>query len=202
MKEFVANDISIYRNSNKIISNINFSLVNFSSLIIEGANGSGKTSILKSIIGIIDDYKGHYTLDGQKVSTKIIRQLSLYIGHKNYAHGYLTVQQNLLLWTNIYNTRLMLPSVIVNFDLENILDMKYNQLSEGWKRRVSLSRTLLSNKLFWILDEPFNNIDTYGCQSVINVINTRINTGGMVILTKNTDHKYDIKNSQILNIND
>mgnify|MGYP000851889558 FL=1 len=183
------NNIELTRNNKKIFSNLGFSLSTSSALIIQGKNGSGKTSLLKIIAGItklgngqilwggnnIDDFRDDFNGDLQ------------FIGHKNFLNQQLTIKQNLEFFAKLHDSQLALPSALNFFNLEEINNKKIKDLSAGWQKRVMLAKLLACPATIWLLDEPTANLDKEGKEKLLGLIKTRIKENGLVILTCHDD---------------
>ena len=183
------NNIELTRNNKKIFSNLGFSLSTSSALIIQGKNGSGKTSLLKIIAGItklgngqilwggnnIDDFRDDFNGDLQ------------FIGHKNFLNQQLTIKQNLEFFAKLHDSQLALPSALNFFNLEEINNKKIKDLSAGWQKRVMLAKLLACPATIWLLDEPTANLDKEGKEKLLGLIKTRIKENGLVILTCDDD---------------
>ena len=183
------NNIELIKNNKKIFSNLGFSLSTSSALIIQGKNGSGKTSLLKIIAGItklgngqilwggnnIDDFRDDFNGDLQ------------FIGHKNFLNQQLTIKQNLEFFAKLHDSQLALPSALNFFNLEEINNKKIKDLSAGWQKRVMLAKLLACPATIWLLDEPTANLDKEGKEKLLGLIKTRIKENGLVILTCHDD---------------
>ena len=137
----------------------------------------------------IKDYPEDYFYDYSYLTTDEI-----------FNHDF-SIQYYLNFWAKLSESNESLKSVIHYFELENLLNLKIKQISSGWKKRLLLSKLMIENRLLWFLDEPFNFLDEKGRDSLINMINSRRLSGGIVILTSNQkiDH---FKDAMYLNIDE
>jgi heme exporter protein A len=106
-----------------------------------------------------------------------------YVSHKNSIHENLTVLENLQYYAEIVEGQILIPTAIHYMKLDNYLEWPASKLSAGWKRRLSLSRLMLSNRKIWLLDEPAASLDRETSASLGRLITTRADTGGIVIFT-------------------
>ena len=185
-------NINYYKNQQKIFENLGFSIGIQSCLILTGKNGSGKSSLLKIIAGIIKPDSGKILWNNQDVSELSAEYLSdiQYIGHKNFLKEQLTVVENLSFYCDLSDTGMLIPAALKYFNLEQIADSKLYKLSAGWQQRVMLAKLLCCPSLIWLLDEPSSNLDKAGKELLFNLISARIKDGGIVLITTH-DNIFD-----------
>ncbi len=178
-------NLSCERNNKIIFSSLGFTLGEGSCLTIRGKNGSGKTSLLKMIAGLLPPIKGNILWNDQDIS-KIPYEFSsqmVYLGHKNALNNDLNTEENLKFWALFYNNIELLELAIKFFNLEKIRKEKISVLSNGWQRRIALSRIMLANAKLWLLDEPFTNLDEQAIEIILTLIASRCDSKGIVIIT-------------------
>ncbi len=180
-------DVSCIRGDRLLFENLSFVAKGGSITLVVGNNGSGKTTLLRTIVGLIPAASGSVRLDGEDItiSSKCILQIT-YVGHKSACTGNMTVQEILEFWAQCRGTGELIDAAACFFGLYPILDVRFKNLSSGWQKRVALSRLLVSNTRVWVVDEPFSNLDPDAVALVQNLILTRAERGGIVILA---DHK-------------
>lgn len=110
-----------------------------------------------------------------------------YIGHNNFLKQNLSVLDNLLFYTQINQSEMLLPAAFRYFQLEEITNIAVKKLSQGWQKRVILSKLLCCPATIWILDEPTNNLDKQGKELLFNLVSTRIKENGIVIIATHDD---------------
>ena len=175
MSFFEIKNISCIRGNKLLFKNLNFKVFGRKILLIKGANGSGKTSLLKILCGLLKPTSGSikFNLNGKKIKSKEEYLIHVdYIGHENAIKGALTVKENLIFYYKLRwkdkdprsiksDLKQNIQFVTEHFNLQNLLDIKVENLSSGEKRRVSLSKLYLGPviKSIWFLDEPTNNLD-------------------------------------------
>jgi heme exporter protein A len=180
---FPCENITCVRGERAVFKNMSFSLPKGGFLLLKGANGSGKTSLIKILAGLHTPEAGQVLWKGVPISKSADFRTELtYIGHKNAVKLECTVEENLRFWADHWNTHTMLEPAMRYFGLDARRDVPAHQLSSGWQRRVALSRLLLSPSSIWLLDEPTNFLDAEAVELVGSLIETRVNHDGIVLV--------------------
>ena len=193
------NFLELYRNDDRIFSEISFDLSEGQHLLISGANGTGKTSLLRVICGLTIPTGGTILwnqLATNNIDCRYYEHLA-YLGHKNALIPELTARENLEYTFEGNRSINRTSSVLEAFDLNNYLDQYAEKLSNGQIRKIALSRILLSEKTLWILDEPIANLDTSGTQFLLAEMQAHLDQGGMLITTSNLNDQTLKPSSEI-----
>lgn len=170
-----------------LFSDLNLQLQSGQILHIVGENGSGKTSLLRILVGLATANSGEVSFDDTPLadSYDFLSQL-IFIGHKSGNSGQLNALQNLTFWCAQQGIEVGQADVfdlLAKLGLVGLEEQKLAQLSAGQQRRVALARLWLKPAKLWVLDEPYTALDT----SVIALLNSKIEqhvqSGGGVILT-------------------
>jgi heme exporter protein A len=189
----------LYRNDDCIFSEISFDLSEGQHLLISGANGTGKTSLLRVICGLTIPTGGTILwnqLATNNINCRYYEHLA-YLGHKNALIPELTARENLEYTFEGIRSINRTSSVLEAFGLNKYLDQYAEKLSNGQIRKIALSRILLSEKTLWILDEPVANLDTSGTQFLLAEMQAHLDQGGMLITTSNLNDQTLKPNSEI-----
>ena len=155
-------------------------------LLIKGANGVGKTTLLSNIVNFTDPLEGSITYNGTEIDNLTASQFFLYIGETNFAYDALSLNQNIEYWLSIHNVKFdkSIKNKSINFFFQNInLDKKFYQLSFGQKKKLQLLLLMLVNKPVWILDDPFSGLDSKSIQNVNTLFEKKLENKGIIILT-------------------
>lgn len=193
------NFLELYRNDDRIFSEISFDLSEGQHLLISGANGTGKTSLLRVICGLTIPTGGTIVwnqLATNNIDCRYYEHLA-YLGHKNALIPELTVRENLEYTFEGNQSMNRTSSVLEAFGLNKYLDQFAEKLSNGQIRKIALSRILLSEKTLWILDEPVANLDTSGTQFLLAEMQAHLDQGGMLITTSNLNDQTLKPSSEI-----
>ena len=198
MSFFEIKNISCIRGNKLLFKNLNFKINNKELLVIKGANGSGKTTLLKILSGLLKPISGSIIINKKNIN--ILKdgyfKYFEYIGHENAIKTALTVRENLNFYLKIKKnlTTKNFEKAIKIFNLKNLLDIKVENLSSGEKRRVSLSRLILSNSKIWFLDEPTNGLDKINTVNFFKILKQHLQLNGSAIVASHDDVKIKNKN--------
>ena len=198
MSFFEIKNISCIRGNKLLFKNLNFKLNNKELLVIKGANGSGKTTLLKILSGLLKPISGSIIINKKNINILKDEYFKYfeYIGHENAIKTALTVRENLNFYLKIKRNLATknFEKAIKIFNLKNLLDIKVENLSSGEKRRVSLSRLILSNSKIWFLDEPTNGLDKLNTVSFFKILKQHLQLNGSAIVASHDDVKIKNKN--------
>ena len=197
--ELAANDLSAVRGERLLFKQLNFSLKNGTVLYLQGANGTGKTTLLRMLCGLSKPYSGVINWCGNNINdlAEEFHQHVVYIGHLPSIKEDLTALENLqfslALTGELFN--LAQASEVLNMlGLARGLHLPTRMLSQGQKRRVALARLWLQDLPLWILDEPFTALDVDATKLLKQKIERFANAGGIVVLTTHQEVLIDAPN--------
>ena len=198
-----AHDLKCVKGSTELFSNIHFKLQSGEALVVEGSNGSGKTSLLRILCGFNYPAEGEISWDGISIDGhESYQQQISYIGHASGVKLDLTVFENLafaqrLVGTDRNETEIKdIIRTVGLFKQRNILTRK---LSAGQKRRVALARLQLEERQLWVLDEPLTALDREFVTEFEEVLKRHLENNGMLIVT--THRELVLPASQMKRIN-
>lgn len=179
--------ISFERNDQELFSGMECSLNSGELLEIRGANGTGKSTLLKIIAGFIEPTSGKILFNNQSIheSLDFYKNQLHYIGHQNGLKLDLTVKENLLFYSALFAKKSR--SIEINYALaqlgvEKLLNHTCHSLSAGQLRRVSLCRLMLIKRPLWVLDEPASSLDANGQELLASCLQNNLSQGMIIIL--------------------
>ena len=173
-------NLACVRGLRVVFADLDFTLVGGGVLHVSGANGAGKTSLLRMICGLLAPAAGTISLsDGAPLATQCH-----YLGHADGLKNTLTPRE-----TNFYENRFWTSQephatedLLAFAGLLKQADQRVSTLSAGQRRRLALTRLLASPRRLWLLDEPFTALDAAGRELVNTLIRRQAAAGGLVVL--------------------
>ena len=187
------NSIYLYRNKKQIFDNFNLKLKKKQILLLVGENGVGKSSLMDMIVGLIQPNSGSVFIKGlhtNEICDK--KKFFTYLPHKDSLKDNLTVEQNLTLWLELssecFNAK-DLDKKLKFFGLLGLKKQLVKTLSHGQRKKVSLTKLLMTNTDLWLLDEPFNGLDKKSCDLLKILLTKKISGEGAVLLSSHIDPK-------------
>jgi len=158
-------------------------------LRIAGANGSGKTSLLRILCGLLAPSQGEVRWKGEPIGRlreEYSREL-VHIGHAAGLKGELTAAENLSFTCTLAGVAVSgVQQALARLGVAEQKPVK--QLSQGQRRRAALARLALSARVpLWLLDEPFAALDAGAISTVLELIRGHAASGGAVVFTTHQD---------------
>jgi heme exporter protein A len=184
--------------------NISFALKPGDLLSVAGANGSGKSSLLRILAGLLPVAQGEMLWQDKAIAADwgTHRQRLHYVGHLDALKPELTTAEMLGYWRALHGiSRLTFsdPYMILGiFGIEHLADKYVRHLSAGQKRRLTLTRLALSDVPLWLLDEPTTALDHVGREVLSALIMEHRDKGGIAIIA--THHAMELPGTQQLNM--
>jgi heme exporter protein A len=148
-------------------------------LLLRGPNGTGKTTLLLTLAGIVAPLDGAFALDG--ADPEAGPQLH-YCGHRNAVKPRLSTLENLQFWRALNGpTGIGAAQALDEVGLGSLAELDAGYLSAGQSRRLALARLLVSHRPLWLLDEPTAALDREGHDLVTRLIDRHLDLGGFAI---------------------
>ncbi len=180
-------DVSCERDEAPLFEPISLTLRAGDIVQLEGANGVGKTSLLRCIGGLSSRWCGDMLWRGNPLSRcrAEFTAGTIYLGHAIGLKAALSARENLQWWTGLrgIDARADIDAALERVGLCGYENSACYQLSAGQQRRVGLARLFLADAQLWILDEPFTAIDRAGVAELEQWIAAHAAAGGAVLLT-------------------
>jgi len=187
--ELIAEDLACRRGARLVFAGVSFCLPASGALVLTGANGSGKSSLLRLVGGLLAPAAGRLLWGGAPVAADIAGHHSRlhYLGHQDAVKPIMTPREILRFWAALRDldlppTAAALQDALAAFGLDGVADWPCLWLSAGQRRRLALARLLVSPATLWLLDEPTSALDDNGQARLEQAIAAHRATGGSVLL--------------------
>lgn len=185
-----ATDLTLFRGERCLFKHLDFALNPGELLLLEGQNGSGKTSLMRAIAGLIEFETGEIHWNGKPVREhrQEFHGTLVWTAHRTGLKSDLTLVENLS-----FESRLRSPSgadfeeVLERLGIRRLKRLPVRSLSAGQQRRVALARMLLSEATLWLMDEPVTNLDRDGRRLVMDLVSEHLAEGGLCIMAAHQD---------------
>jgi heme exporter protein A len=178
----VASGVTVARGGRTLFSNLGFIVASRGLLLLRGANGAGKTSLLLAIAGTIRPEIGsiEYKVSGAAVeAAPLIHLLAIH----NAIKPRLTVAENLDFWRAVNGpTGIAAGLALERVGLGGLEPIEAGHLSTGQQRRLALARLLVSRRAIWLLDEPTASLDSEGETLVAGMLAEHCDAGGIAVV--------------------
>jgi len=180
--------ITCVRGERELFSGVDFQVFPGQCLHIRGENGVGKTSLLRLLTGLTSPESGEVLWRGHSIKKDVPEYHSklLFLGHRDALKEDLSAIENLHMYAAIDGITLSEQDAfdsLWRFGLRGREDLPVHCLSAGQKKRVLMARMLTRRAQIWILDEPFNALDTYAVVELQGLIAEHLQRNGLVVLT-------------------
>lgn len=160
-----------------VLTGIGLTLSPGQALILQGPNGIGKTTLLRTIAGLQPPQSGQITAPPDSIA---------YSAHADGIKPTLSVYENLAFWAAIFGAKDIKPSLAA-LQLAPLQNRPAATLSAGQKRRLGLARLMVTGRPIWLLDEPTVSLDTNSTALFVAMISAHLGQGGSAIIASHID---------------
>jgi len=173
--------VKCVRGGREVFSELDFTATSGEALAVTGPNGSGKTSLLRIVAGLLTLAAGSIGLeDGERELT--VAEQAHYLGHRDAMKPALSVVENLAFWRDFLGGEASnAAESLVAVGLGHAAHSPAAYLSAGQRRRLSIARLLAVRRPIWLLDEPTSALDTAGQDLFTTLMRDHLARGGLII---------------------
>ena len=150
-------------------------------LCIEGANGVGKTSLLRVVAGLLAPVSGTIRI-GDVEDAEDRGKLVGWLGHHDAVKAQMTVRETLVFFAQLYRSDGKVEDAMEAVGLARLADLPGQYLSAGQKKRVALARLKLCGRPLWLMDEPLASLDAEGKKIAADLITAHCAGGGIAVI--------------------
>jgi len=185
------------RGGREVFSGLDFAISSGEALAVTGANGSGKTSLLRIITGLLAQSSGSIDLEGGEPELTLAEQVH-YLGHRDAMKPALSVLENLSFWRDFLGGEVFdAGQSLKQVGIEHAAHLPAAYLSAGQRRRLSIARLITVRRPIWLLDEPTSALDAAGQTLFTEMIRDHLARGGIVIAATHAPLGVDAKELRI-----
>ncbi len=201
-----AEALELERGERLLFTGLNFSAPASTLVRLAGANGTGKTSLLRLLTGLMQPDAGRILYKGESIADlkeDYYRDL-VYIGHMNGVKDDLSAIENVRISArmgNIIAKDDQLVDALEMVGLGDFIEHTTGELSQGQRRRVALARLFVSmSKPVWVLDEPFTALDVASVANLADTVAQHVRAGGIVIYTTHQEVAMNLPSEMMLTV--
>jgi heme exporter protein A len=170
------------RGGREVFSGLDFDASAGEALAVTGANGAGKTSLLRLIAGLLAASGGTVDLTGGDGELTLAEQAH-YLGHRDALKPSLSVKENLSFWGDFLGPgAVSAVPALAAVGLDHVAHLPAAYLSAGQRRRLSIGRLLAVQRPVWLLDEPTSALDAAGQDLFAGLMTDHLRGGGLIIV--------------------
>jgi heme exporter protein A len=174
-------DLACHRGGRDVFVGLSFAVASGEAMTITGRNGAGKSSLLRTVVGLVRIARGQLALEGGDPELTIAEQAH-YLGHQDALKPSLSVAENLRFWVGFLGARsVAIQPSLDAVGLDELADLPAAYLSAGQRRRLSIARLLAVKRPIWLLDEPTSTLDASAQQRLAGFMRTHLAEGGLIL---------------------
>ena len=181
-------NLTVARGGLCVLSGVDLRLGAGEAVILRGPNGVGKTTLLRTIAGLQPALAGRITGPDEGL---------VYAGHADGIKTTLSVAENLRFWAQVFGTT-DISRALEAFELTALAERPAGMLSAGQKRRLGLSRLLVTGRPIWLLDEPTVSLDRAAVALFAAVVRAHLAGGGAALIATHID--LDLDEARVLDL--
>lgn len=179
-------DLAARRGPARLFERLSFAVTPGHAIVVTGANGTGKTTLLRMLAGLTLPSAGEIRWEGKPVAPFAgrLRASLAFAGHAPALKDELTTEENLGALVSLAGETASLEAIRGALDqvaLGPRRALPARLLSQGQRRRVGLARLSLVKRVLWVLDEPLTALDAAGAALLAEMVSTHLDRGGLAV---------------------
>ncbi len=188
-------NLTLYRGERCLFQGLSFAQNPGELLVLEGANGSGKTSLMRAIAGLMELETGEIRWDGVSIreQRQAFHNALVWMAHRVGFKADLTLAENLQYESHLRpQSATATDAILARLGISRLKRLPMRSLSAGQQRRAALARMLMADARLWMMDEPVTNLDREGRALVMELVGEQLARDGMVIMAAHQDIELDV----------
>ena len=187
--------VHVWRGDRHVLKGVSARLGPRELLNVSGPNGTGKTTLLRVVCGLLRPEQGGVSWLGKPITTvrDEYQAVLAYASHEPALKGDLTALENLHFAVGL-KRRVAAGELRARLERTGVAacaDLPARVLSAGQRRRVAMARVLAMRASLWLLDEPFSNLDATGVALLSELLQSHVGQGGLALVVAHHDLKLD-----------
>ena len=179
-------DLTLTRGERTLFRGLSFAVASGEAVALTGANGAGKTSLLRAVAGFLRPEAGQiafHDADGEPIEADMARAHEVHLlGHLDGLKGARTAREELVFQSQwLGHSHDGIDEAIETLGLKPLLDLEVRKLSAGQRRRLALARLIGSPRALWLLDEPLSPLDVKWREAVGTMMRRHLEGGGLIL---------------------
>lgn len=184
-------NVHLWRGDRHVLQGVSLEVVEGQVVHVSGSNGTGKTSLLRVMSGLLRPEEGCVSWRGTSIATSLTAYQSevAYASHEPALKSDLTALENLRFMVGL-RRRVTVAELMASLERTGVApcaDLPSRVLSAGQRRRVAMARVLALGAVLWLLDEPFTNLDAAGSAVVTSLLEEHVKRGGLAVVVAHHD---------------
>jgi len=193
--------VHVWRGERHVLRGVGLRVEPGELLHISGPNGTGKTTLLRVVSGLLRPERGTVTWRGKSIAAVRPEYYGAlaYASHEPALKSDLTALENLRFAVGLKRrvTTAELRASLQRTGVEGCADLPSRVLSAGQRRRVAMARVVSFRAPLWLLDEPYTNLDTAGAALMTSLLEDHVRSGGMVLVVAHHDLQLAVPSRQL-----
>jgi heme exporter protein A len=175
-------DLHCHRGGRDVFAGVSFTVASGEALTVVGKNGAGKSSLLRTVIGLLRLTRGRLTFDGGDPELTIAEQAH-YLGHQDALKPSLSTAENLAFWAGFLggHRSIDIGGALEAVGLAALAGLPAGYLSAGQRRRLSIARLVAVKRPIWLLDEPTSALDSAAQERLAGLMQGHLSGGGLIL---------------------
>ena len=189
MQGFSGSGLGCVRGERQVFADLDFAVAPGHALLLAGANGSGKSSLLRIMAGLLRADAGalYWNAADTADDEDAHRRRLAYVGHADPVKPALSVRENLAFWARLHGLDTREETALTRFGIDRLADMPARYLSAGQRRRLTLARLAIgrdgaADPPLWLLDEPAAGLDTVAEAMLADTVLGHLAAGGIAVI--------------------